>query len=55
MTASIKAGGRLHGEPAGHGLRRILLKLSGEALMGEDQIFIEILTGLEAGDSVIVP
>ena len=27
----------------------------GEALMGEDQIFIEILTGLEAGDRVIVP
>ncbi|NLG77841.1 MAG: UMP kinase [Xanthomonadaceae bacterium] len=41
MTASIKAGGRLHGEPAGHGLRRILLKLSGEALMGEEDYGID--------------
>ncbi len=41
MTASTGAGERLHGDPAGHGLRRILLKLSGEALMGEEDYGID--------------
>lgn len=41
MTASTGAGGRLRGDPAGHGLRRILLKLSGEALMGEEDYGID--------------
>ncbi len=41
MTASTGAGERLRGDPAGHGLRRILLKLSGEALMGEEDYGID--------------
>lgn len=41
MTESTEASGRLHGEPAGPGLRRILLKLSGEALMGDEDYGID--------------
>ncbi|MFO7305255.1 MAG: UMP kinase [Gammaproteobacteria bacterium] len=41
MTESTEAGGRVRSEPAGHGLRRILLKLSGEALMGDEDYGID--------------
>lgn len=41
MTASKEADGRLSGDPAGSGLRRILLKLSGEALMGDEDYGID--------------